>query len=181
MPRVISTHLGSLVQAARERMGLSQEVLADRLGLARPISVSKWERGAAPVPVHHWQPLLRILKLTRRQILDAAQADNHRQLLVFTSLNGSFAQTPGEFADLGWSLVLRGLAPNVAAQVEQIRRENMHLTPSMLVNMAVSQFVASLPPAGAISVDKRGRSTVHHLAQGGTPLGAAGFRVAQTG
>ena len=181
MSRLLASHLGELIQAARERLGLSQEVLAEKLGLARPISISKWERGTHPVPVHHWQPLLRVLKLTRKQILDAAQADGHKQLLVFTSLTGSFAQSPAEFSDLSWSLILRGLAPNVAAQVQQIRDENQHLTPAMLVNMAVSQFVASLPAAGSVSVDKKGRSTVHHFTKGGTPAGAQGFRSVQTG
>jgi transcriptional regulator with XRE-family HTH domain len=180
MSRDAGTRLGTLIQVAREKLGMSQEQLADKLGLARPISVSKWERGVAPLPVHHWQALIRLLKLSRKDLLDAAQADHHKQLLVFTSLTGSFAPALSELSETSWAFVMRSLNPKVAAKVEQIRAANTHLTPAILVNLAIAQFVDALQVEVPVAhtVNQAGRSTVHHFRRG-MPAGAPGFRQAQ--
>ena len=72
--------VGEMLKSARSSRGWSQLQLQEQLGLARPISISKWERGEAPVPLHHWTALMRIFSIPREQFLAAARQDHHRQL-----------------------------------------------------------------------------------------------------
>lgn len=132
--------LGQVLRDARAHKGLSQEDLMEQLSLARPISISKWERGEAPVPVHHWVALMRILGVSRQDFLDAARQDHHRQLPLFLSLTSSLGEASGVEA-FTWDFVLKKLAPTTALEIERLCRQYPDLTPLEFTKAAFQYFL----------------------------------------
>lgn len=133
--------LGRAIHEARERLDISQEVLAERLKLARPISISKWERGEAPVPVHHWRELMAILEISLPAFVEAAKKDHHRQLGLFLSLSGSIQDSARELGGFAWDSIIKTLAPQAADRLEWLRDQYPDLTPAEFIKSAWQYFV----------------------------------------
>jgi transcriptional regulator with XRE-family HTH domain len=68
--------LGALIRRAREDKGLTQKELAVALKLDATPAISRWEKGAAPVPPIHFKLLATALGVPLKTILAAAPADD---------------------------------------------------------------------------------------------------------
>ena len=79
--------LGQLVRAFRTRAGLSQQELADKIGLTRT-SVTNIEKGRQRIPLHLLFALADALKVAPRQLLPSGSV---------TLPNGMEAKLPKEF------------------------------------------------------------------------------------
>lgn len=159
----MASHLGVLVRAAREQAGWPQERLAERLRLARPISVSKWERGEAPIPVHHWQGLMRLLTITRRAFLLAAQQDGHHQLRLFQALSSS-AGDQEQVGQATWTCILQSLDPVTAERAEALRTQHPDVSPAAFMTLAIASFVNQMDVTEkAARKEKRTRPQVRIL------------------
>ncbi|ULA64494.1 MAG: hypothetical protein LZF86_140019 [Nitrospira sp.] len=135
------SHLGKVIRESREHLSWSQDQLKVELKLARAISISKWERGEAPVPVHHWQDLMRILNIPKPLFLEAATKDRHRQLSLFMALSQSVRGSASEIGSFTWEYIVRALAPEMAAKMEQLRERYRDLSPAEFAQAAFSYFL----------------------------------------
>lgn len=68
-----SKMLAEALTIARVKRDLTQEQLADRLGLRQAISVSKWESAKAPVPLAHLYGLNGVLGLPLELLYNVAR------------------------------------------------------------------------------------------------------------
>lgn len=135
------SHLAKLIRDARLSKDWSQDDLKAKLGLARAISISKWERGEAPVPVHHWLELMRVLAIPRELFLEAATKDHHRQFDMFSTITESVKESAGDIGSFSWDFIVRSLAPDLAYRVEVLRGEYKGLTAAEFARAACQYFV----------------------------------------
>lgn len=134
-------HLGKLIRDARELHGWTQEDMKVKLSMSRPISVSKWERGEAPVPVHHWLELMRILEVREEVFLEAAKKDHHRQLSLFLSLTHSLKGSMDELGGFAWEFIFKNLTPGLTREVDRLRRQYPEMTPLEFTRSAIMYFL----------------------------------------
>lgn len=80
--------MGALVRASRERSGLLQRELADRLGVHHT-TIAKWESGASPIPRRRWQSIERVLEVP----IGRALASGPGALAVSRSVTSSRTET----------------------------------------------------------------------------------------
>lgn len=52
----------------RKRVGLSQEIMADRMGYATPWQYKRWEKGAAPISLAHAERFVQIIQEEQERI-----------------------------------------------------------------------------------------------------------------
>lgn len=60
--------IGSVIRNHRKNLGITQEEMANRLGVTAP-AVNKWERGNAVPDVALLAPIARLLKITTDELL----------------------------------------------------------------------------------------------------------------
>ena len=67
--------IGKFIQELRKEKGLTQEVLAEKLGITKN-AVSKWERGISLMDLSLLKPLSEILEVSITEILSGDRIDN---------------------------------------------------------------------------------------------------------
>jgi len=71
----VSQSLGEAIRAHRARLGISQETLAERLGVSRQ-AVSKWESGASDPSTANLMALAKLFGLSVDELLRDTEAGN---------------------------------------------------------------------------------------------------------
>lgn len=155
---------------------MSQEQLKELLKLSRPISISKWERGEAPVPVHHWRALMRVLEIPPKRFLDAARKDHHRQLPLFLSLTGSIQESAAELGSFTWDVIMKNLAPDMTRRLEELLRKYPDLTPAEFAKSAWQYFLEQ----ARLGLDRNNRPIVPPNGPAGPPAGLTDQRPARS-
>lgn len=69
------TFMGSLLRESREKQGLTQSDVADKLGFESAQYVSNVERGISSLSIKHAKPLARLLNITVDAIINAKTED----------------------------------------------------------------------------------------------------------
>jgi transcriptional regulator with XRE-family HTH domain len=72
-------NFGKFLKERREQMGLSQAVIAEKMGYTTPQFVSNWERGIAMPPIKTLKKLAEMYKVPQQEMFDIVlQATVHQ-------------------------------------------------------------------------------------------------------
>lgn len=129
------TKLGKLIREAREAKNLTQENVAAALGLRRPISVTKWELGDAPVPVHHYLPLSKVLGIPWERFLEAARDESAELVDLIKHLTAK----PESGRDL-WEKLRRQLDPATQHAIDDLLSKYSRVDPLRMVSAALRYY-----------------------------------------
>lgn len=69
--------LGEVLQMAREKKGLTQQTVADKLGYTSPQFISNVERGISVFPEHKTKPWGKLIGVNPEQLLKDIYAIKH--------------------------------------------------------------------------------------------------------
>ncbi len=103
----IYSRLGQLVRQHRERLGMSQEVLAGAIELSRA-SVANIETGRQRIPLHHLYKLARALKVEAGTLLPRATTEP--RVPIDRPINSSLNLNEREEADVARVVGATGVA-----------------------------------------------------------------------
>lgn len=82
MPKILkpTNSKGALLRSVRKRLGLNQKDMAERMG-CDPVTLSRWETGAAEMPAHRLDRLLLLIldeEASTPRLLEKIRAERQR-------------------------------------------------------------------------------------------------------